>query len=95
MKSLSEEAYLIEAAPFLRGVFADDNPFGQPFADGIEARRILFPITYRLPPLLLKALANAASQVGDEGFYFSVLERPAMAQQDRPYHWYIPFTDLE
>jgi hypothetical protein len=95
MKSLSEEEYLIEAAPFLRQIFGDDDPFGQPFTDAIEVRRILYAITYRLPLPLLKVLANAASEVGDEGFYFSVLERPAMDQQDRPYHWYIPFAELE
>jgi hypothetical protein len=95
MKSLSEEEFAIEAALSLQQVFVDDDPFGQPFTAAVPVRKILFPIHYQLSPSLLQPLASAATQIGDHGFYFSVLERPAMDQQDRPYHWYIPFTALE
>jgi hypothetical protein len=97
MRILSEEEFQAEAASPLHEIFACEDPFGQPFAVGVRERRLLYPIGLTLTNLvfpLLEAIIAAAQEVGDRGFYLSVIERPAPQNQDVPYHWYFHFSEL-
>ncbi len=92
-RPLSEHEYREEAHRAFSAVFRSDDPFDEPFTPSIRHRAILYPVTYELEPSELQAIATAARTVGDDAFYFSVLERPAESEQDRPYHWFIPLED--
>ncbi len=94
MYTLSEERFRKEAAPALRRIFEREDPWDQPFARSVEIRRLLYPVSCVPEPWLLDAIAYAAKETGDLGFYWSVIERPASEAQDRPYHWYIPFAEM-
>jgi hypothetical protein len=91
---LSEVEFQTEAEVVLRRVFVNDDPYDQPFATGMHVRKILYEFWYELELPLLEAVMTAASDQGDRGFYVSVLERPAAKAQNRPYHWYVPFSDI-
>jgi len=95
MRAVSEEEFLREAKPVLDRVFATENPFDPPFALAIQARIILFPVHYAMDRLLSRAIKKASSLLNENSFYLSALERPKAEEQDRPYHWLIPFTHLE
>lgn len=95
MRALSEEEFRREAKPVFDRVFVTENPFDPPFAIAIEARMILFPVHYVMERALARAIKKASSRLNETSFYLSVLERPKAEEQDRPYHWLIPFTHLE
>lgn len=94
MRPLSEKQYRIEAEPTFRKVFARDYPFDAPIASHVHRRSLLHPVTYELDYIQLHAVASAAQVVGDDAFYFSVLERPSEEEQKEYYHWLIPLEDL-
>lgn len=95
MRALSEEEFLREAKPVFDRVFVAENPFDPLFTSAIEARMILFPVHNVMDRLIARAIKKASSLVNETSFYLSVLERPDAAEQDRPYHWLIPFSQLE
>lgn len=94
-RSLTEREFEQDAQAAFRAVFANADPFDQPLNVQVEGRALLFPVRYELSAQMMGALASAAVDLGDDGFFLSVLERPAEAQQDRPYHWFIPFDTLD
>jgi hypothetical protein len=77
MYTLSEERFRKEAAPALHQVFVHEDPWDEPFAPNVETRRLLYPVSYIPEPPLLDAIAFAATETGEVGFYWSVIERPA------------------
>lgn len=94
MKVLSKAEFQTEVEPILRQIFVSNDPFyPQPFAPDVPVRRILFDLNYKykVEPPLLNAFVEAATHVGDTGFYFSSLWRGDSAQ---PYAWYIPFSEI-
>jgi hypothetical protein len=96
--TLSEEEFQKEAAPVLRKIFACEDPYNQPFASNVEARAILYPVSLTLDYTdtpLLEAIISTATKAGDSGFYLSIVERPPPKAQDKPYHWYFPFTEIK
>lgn len=94
MRVLTELEYQIEAHHAFRSVFRSADPFDEPIAPSVSHRAILYPVSYDLEPHEFGAIALAAQTVGDNSFYFSVTERPMATEQDRPYHWLIPFEEL-
>jgi hypothetical protein len=94
MRALSEADFLREAKPSFDRVFAAAAPFGEPFAPVMEARAILFPVHYQMGRALARAIRKGSTRLHESSFYFSVLERPQAEEQDRPYHWHIPFDQL-
>ena len=101
MYALSEEKYQAEAAPALHRVFAYEDPWHEPFANGVEVRRLLYPVHAGLRDLdypLLDALVSVATRLEDDGFYVSIIERPTpdseWSRRD-DWHWYLPFAEIE
>ena len=95
MRALSEEDFAREARSVYERVFATGDPFESPFAPAIESRMILFPVHYMMEASLASAITKASTQLNENSFYLSVLERPAAEEHDRPYHWHIAFSELE
>ena len=75
-QALSADEWNRWAAPCFEQVFADDNPYGEPFTPEIERRMVLFPINRELEEGQFDALARAASALADDLFYFFTVERP-------------------
>ena len=94
MRVLTEADFQAELEPILRQVFSTDDPFGQPFTANIPARRIIHEYSYQVESPLLEAIVDAASSIGDSGFYFSTLWRPKDEITEEAYHWYIPFEHI-
>lgn len=94
MRVLTEADFQAELEPILRQVFSTDDPFGQPFTANIPARRIIHEYFYQIESPLLEAIVDAASSIGDSGFYFSTLWRPKDEVTEEAYHWYIPFEEI-
>jgi hypothetical protein len=97
MYPLSEKKFQVEALPALKQIFAHEDPWNKPFATNVEIRRLLYPVSTTLRrsnPELLDALFSSAKKLGDKGFFLSLITRPPAMEQDRPYHWYYPFTDM-
>lgn len=94
MRLLTEDEFVKEAQVSLRHIFANNNAYGEVFASGANSRIILFEYWYKLEGLLLEAIIRAASDEGDTGFYLTILNRPLAERQIRPYHWYIPFNEI-
>jgi len=98
---LSEEEFQSEAAPALHRVFAREDPWHKPFADGVEVRRLLYLVHADLEDLdypLLDALVSVATGLGDAGFYVSIIERPLPESEwswRQDWHWYLPFAEVE
>jgi hypothetical protein len=95
IRLLTEVEFQTEAEPRLREVFVNDDPYDQPFSPGVQIRKILYEFWYELEPPLLEAIVTAASSQGDQGFYVSILDRPKVKAQNRPYHWYVPFSRIK
>ena len=71
-------------------VFAENEPYDQPFASSIAERVIVFPCEILPDPFLVSGLYAGATQVGDIGCYFSQLWR----SKDEPNDCYIPLSEL-
>ena len=95
IRTLTEVEFQKEAEPRLREVFVNDDPYDQPFSPGVQTRKILYEFWYELEPPLLEAIVRVASEQGDKGFYVSILDRPDIKAQNRPYHWYVPFSRIK
>jgi hypothetical protein len=76
VRCLTEQEYVTEAEPFLRKVFIGDNATEAPFAPEVEGRKLLYRYKYDLGLPLAKALASAATKIGDKECYLTVLWRP-------------------
>ncbi len=92
MQTLTEAEYLSEAEPKLRQVFADDNPFTTPFKPSVSERLIIAPYKFIIEPPLTEAVITAASSIGDQGCYLSLLWRDETGSE--PAHWYIPLSEF-
>ena len=100
MYALSEEEFQVKAAPALQRVFAREDPWHRPFADSVEVRRLLYPVSFTLTELdypLVDALESVAMEFGETGFYLSVVGRPAVESEhslQTDWHWYIPLVAM-
>ena len=90
MHIVSHEEYLAKVEPILRNVFVDDDPFGPSFAPNIHGRKIIYRYKNYIDPPFTDTLMEAASKLGDEGCYISLIWRP----RHEPWHWYIPFSEF-
>jgi hypothetical protein len=69
-RSLTYDEFLAEAVPCIRRVFANLDPFREPFSTDVPCRMILYrPYLYSLDDDELASLAAAAKSVGDTKFY--------------------------
>lgn len=92
MKALTESEYLLDAEPVLRRVFLNDNPLLPVFGEAVERRKVLYE--YRTPDTqITPVLVQVASELGDDGFFFSNLMRRASDPVDAN-HWWIPFDEV-
>lgn len=100
MYALLEEEFQAEAAPALHRVFAREDPWHEPFADGVEVRRLLYPIYSGLRDLdypLRDALVSVANGLGEDRFYLSIIERPPPESKwswRQDWHWYVPLSEI-
>ena len=92
MQTLTEAEYLSQAEPKLRQVFVHDDPFTRPFMSGVAERLIVAPYKYFIEPPLTDAVIKAASSIGDQGCYLSLLWRNKDGTE--PAHWYIPLSEF-
>jgi len=95
MKQLTERYFQEKLSKVFARVFESNDPFNNPFNPGIHHRAILYPVAYQLEMTELQAIAIAAQAVGDDGFYFSVMERSDELEHVYPWHWYISLNSLE
>jgi hypothetical protein len=95
---LSETQFEKFAAPALQRIFVQEDPFGQPFAPGVQERRLLYPVpTSREGEALVlkRAILASAKLLGDHGAFISVPGRPPEKEQRVLYHWYLDFGEME
>jgi hypothetical protein len=92
MYTLTEAEYLVKAEFNLRQIFVHDNPFTHPFSSSVMERLLIAPYKYVIEPPLTSAVIDAASSIGDEGCYLSLLWRNKASTE--PAHWYIPLTEF-
>jgi hypothetical protein len=95
---LSETQFEKYAAPALHRVFVQEDPYGQPFAPGVQERRLLYPVPtiQEGEALVLKrAILASAKLLGDHGVFISVPGRPPEKEQRVLYHWYLDFGEME
>lgn len=92
MHILTEAEFRLEAEPFLRLVFVNDNQFDRPFAPNVVGRRIIYPCEAYIEPPLIDAIIAAAANFGDTGCYISLL--PTAYPGDKPSHCYIPLSQF-
>lgn len=92
MQTLTEAEYLSEAEPILRQIFVHNDPFTHPFSSSVSERLIIAPYKYVIDPPLIDAVINAASRVGDQGCYLSLLWKDK--DRTEPAHWYIPLSEF-
>src|SRR4051794_36466408 len=95
MRALTENDFERDAKGAYDSVFNSSSPFEEPFAEAITARAFLFPVHYVMERALGRGLMTAAKHIRESSFFLSVLERPPMSDQDRPYHWQIGFNELD
>lgn len=92
MKALTESEYLLDAEPALRRVFLNDNPLIPIFGQAVEKRKVLYE--YRTPDAeITPVVVQVASELGDDGFFFSNLMRRPSDPVDAN-HWWIPFDEV-
>jgi hypothetical protein len=92
MKSLTEHQYFNEAELQLRNIFLNDNP--RKIRLGCLASHRLLIYEYWPPDsVLLNSIIDAATEIGEDSFYFSNLVRNKTGGVDEPNHWLIPFKD--
>lgn len=91
-QALAAEEWNRAAAPCFDRVFADDDPFGQPFGPEVDRRLLLFPVTRTLEEDQFGALAHAAAGLSEDSFYFFT-DQPWSVDSSEPGHqlWHIPF----
>jgi hypothetical protein len=90
LRIVDSSEYFEKALPALRQVFAKDDYYDLPFAESTPIRAIIYGYNYVIEPPMTDAVAMAAKKVGDEGCYFSLVERPT----EGPTDWYIPLPEL-
>jgi hypothetical protein len=93
MRSLTEAEYLSEAEPLLRQIFVHDDLFTAPFNPSVSERLLVALYQYVIEPPLTTAVLNAASKIGDEGCYLSLLWKRNDGTAIE--HWYIPLSEFE
>jgi len=92
MHTLTDEEFSSTALGALEQVFANNQPFSQPFTSHITARRIIYPCFATFDEAIpVSALVTAATQLGDQGCYITT----ELRTPDKPYHCYIPLSELE
>jgi hypothetical protein len=91
VRALTENEYLRSAEPSLRQLFLEDDPRLTEFGESAEVRKVLYEY---LPPEdeMTSALLAVASKMGDEGFFFSNLNRNRENKAVIE-HWWIPFDE--
>jgi hypothetical protein len=92
MYTLTEAEYLAKAESNLRQIFVHDDPFTHPFRSSVIERLLIAPYKYVIEPPLISAVLEAASSIGDEGCYLSLLWRDKTSTE--PAHWYIPLAEF-
>jgi hypothetical protein len=83
-RALRRQGWSRRGIPARDRVFAEVDPFGAPFTDGIVARALLFPISYELEHGQIAALADAAQALGDETIFLEVVE---LAEEEPGRYW--------
>jgi hypothetical protein len=86
------------AAPTLHRIFVQEDPFGQPFAPGVQERRLLYPVSTSLDGeaiVLMRAILASAKLLGDHGVFISVPGRPPEKERRWVYHWNLDFSEME
>ncbi len=90
IEPLSETEYQYRAEPVFNSVFAEANPFGEPFRPSIQPRLLLYSIQWHLHEPWLEPVTRAIQAFGEKGFYVTALSRPVQEKPGEVYHWYVP-----
>jgi hypothetical protein len=93
MRFLTAADYRTEAEPALRKVFLNDSLCYQQFGVNAESRKFLYEYS---PPdrEIIEAIARAASNLGDDGFYLSVLGIQRFDEAIEFDNWWISFSEV-
>ena len=92
MHTLTKDEFHLEAEPFLRKIFVNDNPFNEPFSSQVIGRTIIYPCEDENDLLIIQALINAALNLGDTGCYISLIS--IECPEYGPAHCYIPLSEF-
>jgi hypothetical protein len=77
--------------PIMNQIFNGSDIYSDPFAKWVNEKDLLCEVLYELKSPTLESVVQAASAVGDKGFYVS-LQFDIGPSWDQ--HWYVPFGDL-
>jgi hypothetical protein len=92
MKSLTEHQYHNEAEFQLRKIFLNDNPRKIKLGR-LASHRLLIYEYWPPDSIILNSIIDAATEIGEDSFYFSNLVRDKVGGVDEPNHWLISFKD--
>ena len=92
LSALSTDDTRNVALPALRKVFTSMDVLKSPYNIAIRERIILYDYRYELTSPLKEIIFNTAQEVGNEGFFLSVLTSPELEDPSQNNHWYIPFS---
>lgn len=95
MYPITASEYSSKVEPIFNSIFANENPFGEPFKPEISCRLLLFGFRYGLNNFWLKAFVNAIDKVNEGGFYLSILSNQRPDFQVKPSHWYVSLNTAD
>jgi hypothetical protein len=95
--SLTEDEFHKIAKKALIRICGSDqpNPYVTPFTSRMHWKRILCPYDHLPDDELMVVISMLAKENFETGFYLSVYDRPPENSRLFPYHWYIPYDELE
>ena len=94
MDAITETEFQKNIAPIFRSVFANENPYGEPFQPQIRPRLLLYEFQYGLSAPWLEPIVKSIRDLGEEGFFVSVLSR-SRPTDNRISHWYVPLQEAD
>lgn len=98
MISLTENDYIKRAKANFDKVFTGDDAYGEPFHKEIKERQLLFPYRYQLKweeyGPWVDPIIKTLRDFGEKGFFVSAINRPKVADQKSPYHFYVPIDEI-
>jgi hypothetical protein len=96
IQSFDESEYISNIRSVIYTLFGNDgkpDPYLKAFLPFAERSLILFDYDGSPNKQLMKAIAEIASQQGENGFYLTIPE-PHPLIKDYAYHWYISFDEI-
>jgi hypothetical protein len=93
MKELTSDEWLEVAGKSFWSVFQNTNAFDAPVRQGMQAKALLYPVSYLLDENEFAALASAAQAEGDDSLYLSITEEFADYDGTNASHWLLNYWE--